>query len=290
MQDENKFEQKLTDIKNSSTSDDEKIFAVSNLIAGLNSLHNSIEICSASEIGIVIARNAGRPEMAAQFYLMRSKAEIAQLAPLIKEMKELTMAIEWFDFALESEKKRYKDLNTKLQVAWKSTQSMIDMGYKLLNEKPYVGAVAFCHRTAGEIYGAFYLQLKLYYFVSGRPWRSRIGNFTFVKWLGMDDLFIMSKKSRKHLRSVKKDCIRAIHKASRMFKQEKSYDYMVESYFDLALEHHSFNDPIRSKFYLYLGWFLMKWYKLNEPRLKANYESLKKFPLIGSNRKEDDPI
>lgn len=289
MADENNFEQKLKSITGSSTTPNEKIDALNGLISGLNQLHHGAEIRRASEIGAVIASKADRPEMAAQFCLMRAKAEIGEAGMLIGEMKNLKMAIDWFEFGLETEKKRFKELDTKLHTIWGTTQAIIDTGYKLINKKPYVGAVAYCHRTAGEIYGQFYLQLKLHYFVTGRPWRARIGNYALSRWLGFDDLFIMSKKSRIHLRSVKKDCLKSLHQAVSLFKREKAYAYLVETYFDLALEHHSFNDPVRSKFYLWWGWFLMKWYKLNESRLQTSFESLRELPLIGSNR-DDIPL
>lgn len=282
MQDKNNFEKILTSITGSSDTADNKMFALNNLVAGLNSFNHNKEIKLASEAGAVIAQQSDRPEMGAQFCLLRAKAEIAEVPVLIKEMKELTMAIEWFDFALESEKKRYKELNTKLQTTWANTQALIDMGYKLINKKPYVGAVAYCHRTAGEIYASYYLQLKLHYFISGRPWKAKIGNFVVVRWLGLDDLLIMNKKSRKHLHGVKNDCLKSLHSAVKLFKNEKATVYVVETYFDLVLEHHSFNDSVRSKFYLWYGWILMKWFHIKEPRLERTFTSLGELPLIGS--------
>jgi hypothetical protein len=284
MQDENKLEKILSGITESNSSPDEKIAELNNLIAGLNPLDHGSEIRRASEIGGTIAAKADRPEMAAQFCLMRAKAEIAEVAPVIAEMKNLQMAIDWFEFALETEEERYKELNHKLQTAWQSTQTIIDVGYKLLNKKPYVGAVAYCHRTAGEIYASYYLQLKLYYFTAGKPWKARVGNIALVRWLDLDDLFIMTKKSRVHLRSVKRDCLNALHQAVRLFKREKAHTYLIESYFELALEHHSFNNPIRSKIYLWWGWLLIKWYKIDEPRLQKSFISLRELPLIGSSR------
>lgn len=280
----NNFEEKLLAITSSNAIANDKMMALNELIAGLNALHHGKEICRASEIAAVIAEKANRAEMAAQFCLMRAKAEIAAGGELIAEMKDLKMAIEWFEFALETEKERYRDLNTKLQAIWQKTQAAINLGYKLLNKKPYVGAVAFCHHTAGEIYGSHYLQLKLYYFEPGRPWKARIGNLVLARWLGIDDLFIIDKKSRTHLRVVKKDCLKAIHQAIPLFRSEKAYTYFIECYLDLSLEHHSFNNPVRSKLYLWWGWFLMKWYKVNEPRFQERFVSLRAMPLIGSDR------
>lgn len=259
------------------------------MISSLSFVNQIEEVRRAAEAGAVIAAKADRHEMAAQFCFMRAKAEIAEAGSFIGEMKNLTMAIDWFDFGLEAEKKRYKELNEKLQKNWGTTQAVIDTGYRLLNKKPYTGAAAYCQRTAGQIYATYYLQLKLHYFTTGRPWRARIGNYALSRWLGIDDLFIMSKKSRTHLRSVKKDCLKALHQAVKFFRQLKANDYLVETYFDLALEHHSFNDLIRSKFYLWWGWLLMKWYKLNEPRLRASFASVREMPLIGSNR-DDEPM
>lgn len=289
MQDGNKIEQKIKDIVDSGNTPDEKITALNDLIANLSLVDQITENRRAAEAGAVIAAKADRSEMAAQFCFMRAKAEIAEAATFIGEMKNLTMAIDWFEFGLEVEKRRYQELNKKLQTNWATTQAVIDTGYKLLNKKPYVGAAAYCQRTAGQIYATYYLQLKLYYFTTGRPWRARIGNCAVVRWLGMDDLFIMSKKSRTHLRSVKKDCLKSLHQAVKFFKQLKANDYLVETYFDLALEHHSFNDAIRSKLYLWWGWFLMKWHKIKEPRLDAYFARLHSMPLIGSDR-DDEPL
>ena len=161
---------------------------------------------------------------------------------------------------------------------------MIDLGYKLLNQKPYVGVVAYCHRTVGEIYGLNYLQLKTFYFIPGKPWKAKFGNFKLFRWIGIDDLFVTDKKSRKHLKMIKKNCLSAFHQAVKLFKKEKDPVFWVDSYLGLVLEHHSFNDAVRSKFYLWLSWWLMKCYKIKEPRLWDNYKSLKEFPLIGSNR------
>lgn len=283
------FEQTLKSITDSGMSSDEIINTFNDLISGLNSLRHGAEIRRASEIGVVIANRADRPEIAAQFCLMRAKAEIAEAGSLIGEMKNLKMAIDWFEFGLETDKKRFKELDIKLNTIWDTTQTIIDAGYKLINKKPYVGAVAYCHRTAGEIYGQYYLQLKLHYMIIGRPWRARIGNYVLSRWLGIDDLFIMTKKSRTHLRRARRNCLNALHQALDLFWQEKAHAYVVENYFDLALEHHSFNDPIRSRFYFYWGWLLMKWYKINEPRLRKNFDSLRDLPLIGSNRK-DSPV
>jgi hypothetical protein len=280
----NNFEKTFRAIIDSGGTADEKIAALSALIAGLNCLHHDTEIRRATETGIVIARQADRSEMVAQFYLMRAKSEMAGVSLSIKDMKELTMAPDWFNFSLESDKKLYKELDGKLQTVWSRTQAMIDLGYKFLNQKPFVGAAAYCHRTAGEIYASYYLQLKLHHFVVGRPWRARMGKYLISRWLGLDDLFIMTRKSRRHLQSVKKDCLKSLHMAVDLFKKEKAYDYVVETYFDLALEHHSFNDSIRSQFYLWQGWFLMKKWKLNEPRLINNFIAVQELPLIGSSR------
>lgn len=284
---ENNFQQILEGVLNSTSSDQEKIASISDMIANLSLLNENTEISMASEKGAVLAKKADRPEMAAQFCLMRAKSEIAQAGMLIAEMRNLTTAIDWFGFALESAENRYKTLEKKLNSIWATTQSLIDTGYKLLNEKPIVGAVAFCHNTAGQIYGNYYLQLKLHYFKSGRPWRSRFGNYNLIRWLDLDDLFVIDKKSRKHIRKVRADCLRSLHLALDLFKQEKAYEYVVYNYLDLCLEHHSFNSPIRSKYYFYLALISVKRYGLESNlRLKEKVDSFRDLPWIGSNRTE----
>lgn len=285
---ENKFKASLDAIVASSQSDQDKISAISEIIANLNTLTQNAEISLAAETGAVLARKVGRPEMAAQFCLMRAKAEIAKAGEIIGEMKNLKMAIDWFGFALESASNRYKELEKKLNAIWSTTQALIDTGYKLLNEKPYVGAVGYCHSAAGQIYGSYYLQLKLYYFTTGRPWRARIGNYKISRWFGFDDFFIMDKKSRLHLKKVKKDCISSLHQAVKLFKREKAHQYVIDAYLDLVLEHHSFNDPIRSKFYMLLAKFLIRKNGLSkDDRLTKRVKSLGELPFIGSNRDID---
>ncbi len=285
---ESNFKQALDGIVGSSRSDQKKIEAISELIAGLNTLEQNPEIRLATETGAVLARKANRPEMAAQLCLMRAKAEIAQAGELIAEMKNLKMAIDWRGFALEKAANRHKDLEKKLNATWSATQAFIDAGYKLLNEKPYVGAAAYCHDAAGQIYGQHYLQLKLYYLTTGRPWRARIGNYKISRWLSLDDFFVIDKKSRAHLRKVRKDCLTSLHQAMKLYRQIKARDYIIDTYLDLALEHHSFNDAIQSKFYLLLARMLMSvWGLSNNSRLKPRLKSLEKLPLIGSDRNDD---
>ncbi|MCK4918603.1 MAG: hypothetical protein KAS02_02375 [Candidatus Pacebacteria bacterium] len=281
----NNFEKTLSEIIDSNQSDSEKISALNNLIINLSITNQNTKICRVSEVGAVISRKANKPEMSAQFCLMRAKSEIAQGGEVIGEMKNINMALGWFEFALKSEEFQYKELDKKLQSIWTTTQTIINTGYKLLNEQPYVGAVAYCHRTAGQIYGAYYLQLKLHYFIVGKPWRARIGNYKLIKWLSLDDFFVINKNSRNHLKSVKNDCLKSIHQAVRLFKQEKAHEYIIDTYFDLGLEHHSFNNPVRSKFYLSLSYIFIKIYHLSDNhRLKKHLKSLWKLPLIGSGR------
>jgi hypothetical protein len=90
---ENNFRQVLEGVLNSASSDQEKIAAISDMIASLSLLDENTEICMASEKGALLAKKAGRPEMAAQFCLMRAKSEIAQAGMLIAEMRNLTTAI-----------------------------------------------------------------------------------------------------------------------------------------------------------------------------------------------------
>jgi len=283
---ENKFKKILEDIVNSSGTESDQINAISNLMGNLNTLNENIEICMAADRGIHIARKS-RPEMAAQFCLTRAKAEIAQAGMIIAEMRNLTTAINWFGFALETAENRYNFLNKKLNSIWITTQAYIDAGYELLNERPIIGAVAFCHNTAGQIYGTHYLQLKLHYFKAGRPWRSRFGNYNLIKWLDLDDFFVIEKKSRKHLRKVRGDCLRSIHSALKLFKQEEVHSYVADTYLGLCLEHHSFNSPIRSKYYFYVALQYMRSHDLqSDPRLKLRVEALRDMPSIGSYRTE----
>ncbi len=281
------FKQKVKDITDSGMTPEEKIDALNNLQAGLNQLNDGAQIILISETGALIAAKADRPEMAAQFCLIRAKVEMAGSGALVGEMKNIKMSIDWFGFGLEAEEKRYKKLEADFNASWNRARAVIDMGYKFLNKRPFVGAVAYCHRTVGEIYGQRYLHLKLHLFVSVNPWRAKIANYAISRWLGIDDLLTTNKESRAQLRAIKKDCIGALHQAKRLFAREKAWAFLVETYFTLALEHHSFNDTVRSKFYLWWGWLCMRLHGLSEPRLDASFKSLRKFPLIGSNRDDD---
>lgn len=279
------FKRILDGITGSGQSDQEKMEVINELIAGLGMLEQNAEIRLASETGAAIARKANRPEMAAQFCLIRAKTEIATVGKMIAEMKNLTMAIDWFAHALETAQNRYKHLDKEVNKIWTHTQAYIDAGYKLLNEQPYTGAVAYCHSTAGQIYGTYYLQLKLYYLTTGKPWRARISNFSLSRWMGLDDIFSMNKKSRIHLRKVRRDCLGTLHKALKLYWQIKAREYIIDTYFDLCLEHHSFFNPIRSKSYLILGRVLMRiWDFSDSSRLKPRSISLGELPLFGSKR------
>lgn len=281
----NYFKRVLDGITGSDQSDQEKMEAINELIASLGMFEQNAEIRLAAETGVVLARKAGRPEMAAQFCLIRAKTEIALVGKKIAEIKNLTMAIDWFAHALENAQKRYRDIDREVNKCWGNTQAYIDAGYKLLNEQPYKGAVAYCHSTAGQIYGTYYLQLKLYYLTTGGPWRARISNLSLSMWMGLDDIFSMDRKSRIHLRKVRKDCLEKLHKALRLYWQINAREYIVDTYFDLSLEHHSFFSPVRSKVYLISGRVLMWiWGLSNSPRLKPRSISLSELPLFGSNR------
>ncbi|SRR6266481_169037 len=284
----NNFKQILDRITGSTQPDQEKIDAISALMAGLNTLEQNTEISLAAETGAVLARKAGRPEMAAQFCLMRAKSEIAQAGELIAEMKNLKMAIDWFGFALEKASNRYKELERKVNTKWRNTQNFINVGYKLLNEKPYVGATAYCHDAAGQIYGQHYLQLGLYYLTTGKPWRAKIANYKISRWLGLDVFLLVDKKSRKHLSQVRKDCLNSLHQAMRLYKQINAQEYIVDTYLDLALENHSFNNPVRTTYYLFVARVLMHIHGLsNNTHLIERLKSLEELPLIGSNRDDD---
>jgi hypothetical protein len=102
--------------------------------------------------------------------------------------------------------------------------------------------------------------------------------------LNLDDFFITDRKSRKHLNQVKNDCIKTLKNAAKIFKEQKAYEFVAGTYADLALEHHSFNSPLRSKLYLFKANSLVKRFKLTEPALLSNLKRVGKFPLIGSDR------
>lgn len=281
------FRRRVRNIVASSATPEDRLSALGELQAGLNPLRQNSESRLVCESGASLAAKSGRPEIAAQFCLMRAKIELAAASPLVGEMKNITMAIDWFAFGLEAEEKRNEQLESDFRTAWNRTRALIDTGYKLLNKSPLVGAVAYCHRTVGAIYGHRYLQLKLYKHTSRGPLRAKVCNLAVSQWLGIDERLMMSRESRAELRAIKKHCLNTLHEAKRLFASQKAWVFLVETYFDLSLEHHSFNDAIRSKWYLWYGLLLSRLHKLHDPHLGVTFQSLRELPLIGSNRKDD---
>jgi len=205
-------------------------------------------VCDAS---IMCAEKIDKTEMIAQFYLMKARAEISKPDMLIHEMKNLTLALGWFSHALKSEKQRYEDLDRRINESWNKIQSYLNTGFDYLKKKAYVGPAGYCYQTAGEVYGSFYLQLKLYKMGSGRPWRSKIAMLKISRFLNIDDLFLLDKASRKRNLGIKKDSLRYIHEAIRCFKEEKAWSNLADSYLALANEHRSFNNPFRSRYAIF---------------------------------------
>ena len=205
-------------------------------------------VCNAS---IICAEKLGRTEMLAQFYIMKAKAEITKPATLIREMKDITMALGWFSHALKTEKNRYEELDKKVNESWNTIQSYLNTGFEYLKKKAYVGPAGYCYQIAGEVYGNFYLQFTLYKMGSGKPWRSKMAMMKIIRFLNLDLLFLIDKESRKKAVTIRKDSIRYIKEAIRCFKEEQAWGNLADAYLALSTEYRSFNSPIRSRYALY---------------------------------------
>jgi len=203
-----KIKKDVLAIVSSSDAFEVKLEQLNQLLITLNPLDNVKEMFLVCDAGILCAEKLGKTEMIAQFYLIKGKAEISQTSFLIKEMKELTLALGWFAPALKSEKNRYDELEKRVHEIWANTQKYITDGFAYLNKNPYVGPAGYCQTIAGEIYGAFYLQLKLYHCGSGRPWRSKIANYKIMRFLDLDDFFLLGKKSRTRIEDIKSTCLK----------------------------------------------------------------------------------
>ena len=197
-------------------------------------------------------------------------------------MKELTLALGWFAPALKSEKLRYEELEKRVQEIWANTQRYINAGFLYLNKNPYIGPAGYCQKMAGEIYGAFYLELRLYHCGSGQPWKSKIANYKIMRFLGFDDFFLIDKKSRKKINDAKNTCLKCFKEARKYYIQSKAWSFLADSYISLGLEYHSFNSPIRSKLSLYKAKRLIKKYKIQD--LDERLKSIKTLPWLGSDR------
>lgn len=268
---------KIKEVDSSSLSDTEKLQRFVNLMASLKPVDNSEALILACTYGISCAQRLSRPEMEAQFYITRAKVFIMQTGTLIHEMKNITLAPHWFQFALESEKKRYSELDVQVKKIWNDVQADIEGAFKTINKNRVSGAVAFVLKTTGEIYGQYYLQLRLYCFKSKSPFHARLANMKFFQWIGLDDFFVLDKVARKKLRTVRKDCITNLHKSISLFRKSKNYDYLADALLAISTEHHSFQNPIRAKFYLIWAERLIKKYDIKA--LKENLMHIKQTTL-----------
>jgi hypothetical protein len=275
---------KKTIISIVSTTDglENKLEQLNQLLVTLNPLRNTEEQFLVCDAAILCADKLGKTEMIAQLLLIKAKAEISKAGLLIHEMKNLTLALGWFSFALKSEKNRYDELEKRVQEIWNNTQKYINTGFEYLNKKPYIGVAGYCQKITGEIYGSLYLQLKLYHFVSGRPWRARIAGYKIVRFSNLDDTFLLDRKSRDRIKEVRCDCMKCFKEAIKYYKQEKAWVFLADCYISLGLEHHSFNSPFRSKIALYRAERLIKKYKI--VTLWAQLKQIRALPWIGSDR------
>lgn len=267
--------QKIKDVAASSLSEAEKLQQFVNFMAMLKPIDNSEALTTACTYGILSAQKLNRPEMEAQFYITRAKVSIMQTGTLIHEMKNITLAPNWFQFALESEKRKYTELDAKVKKVWGDVQVDIEKAFESINKNRDVGAVAFVLKTTGEVYGQYYLQLRLYCFKSKSPFYARLANMKIFRWVEIDDFFVLDKIARDKLKTVKKDCLTNLHRAASLFKQLKSYDYLADALLTLSTEHRSFQNPIRSRLYLARAEKLIKKYRITE--LEGNLALMKKW-------------
>ncbi len=272
----------ILEIINSSKDMNLVLGKLGDLLGTLNPIEHADDIQLVCDASILCANKINRSEMIAQFYVMKAKAELSKPIFFIHEMRNLTMALGWFAHALKSEKQRYEELDKKVNEIWKNVQILLNTGFEYLKQNPYVGPTAYCYETAGEVYASFYLQLKLYDFGSSRPWKSKIANMWLIRLLNLDDLFLLNKASRKRIRSIKKDCLKYLRLAVEYFKKEKSWKFLANCYLTLAVEHHSFNNPVRSKLSIYKAKRIIKKHKIIG--LNDRVKSANSMPLLGSNR------
>jgi hypothetical protein len=266
---------KIKEVASSSMPEAEKLQRFVNFMAMLKPIDNSEDLILACTYGASSAQRLNRPEMEAQFYITRAKVFIMQTGTLIHEMKNITLAPNWFQFALESEKKRYTELDTRVKKIWGDVQIDIEKAFEAINKNRIAGAVAFVLKTTGEVYGQYYLQLRLYCFKSKSPFYARLANMKIFRWVGVDDFFVLNKTARNKLKIVKRDCLTNLHKAISLFKQSKNYDYLADALLALSTEHRSFQNPIRSRLYLAQAEKLIKKHKITE--LEGNLALMKKW-------------
>lgn len=268
------FKKKIQDIAASQISEQEKISQLMEAMAHLKPIDNAEALTLACTYGILSAQKIGRPEMEAQCYMTRAKVAIMGKSIFaIREMKDIQMAPRWFQFALESEKKRYMELDAQYNQVLENVQSDLNKGYEAINKNRVSGAVTFCLKTAGEVYGQHYLQLKLYLFDSGVPLYSKLANLYISRWLGIDDYLLLNKTGRARLKRAKMDCLSSLYQAKKLFEKSSHYDYLADIFLALASEHSSFYNPTRAKFYSICAEKLIKKYQI--VGLEDNLRSIK---------------
>lgn len=271
----NDLVKKIKEVEASSLSDAEKLQRFVNFMASLKPIDNSSALILACTYGISSAQRLDRPEMEAQFYITRAKVFIMQTGTLIHEMKNITLAPHWFQFALESEKKRYTELDMQVKKICNNVQADIEKAFEAINKNRIAGAVAFVLKTTGEVYGQYYLQLRLYCFKSKSPFHARLAGMKVFRWIGVDDFFVLNKDARDKLKTVKRDCLTNLYKAASLFKQSKSYGYLADALLALSTEYRSFQSPIRSRFYFTQAEKLIRKHKLIE--LEGNLALMKRW-------------
>ena len=281
-EDNNIIKNKIKSVIDSSTDMNVVLNNLGDILQTLKAMENADEIILVCDASIVCANKIKKSEMTAQFYLMKCKAEMSKPAMIIHEMRNLTLALGWFSHALKSEKDNYENLDKQVNDAWSRVQLYMNRGFEYLKENPYVGPTAYCCQIAGEVFGTLYLQLKLYHMGSGRPWKSKIANLKIIRFLNLDDIFLLNKSSRNRVTEVKKECLRYLNEAVKYFKQEKDWKFLADTYLTLAVEHHSFNSPIKSKIARFKAKQLIKNHKMLE--LEQRLISTQSLPLIGSDR------
>lgn len=264
----------LQDIATSSSSDQEKLAQLTEAIANLKPVDNAEALTLGCTYGISFAQRTGRHEMEAQFYMTRAKVTIMGKSIFaVREMKDIKMAPRWFQFALEAEKKKYNELDAQYQKVLEAVQSDLNKGFEAINKNRVSGAVAFCLKTAGEIYGQHYLQLKLYLFDSDTPLRAKLANLYISRWIGIDDYLFLEKSGRERLKQAKKDCLNSLYQAKKLFEKSPHHDYLADVLLALASEHSSFYNPMRARFYTMRAERLIRKYKITS--LEGNLKLMK---------------
>lgn len=249
---------------NNSLTGQEKIEKFSALMAWLKPVDNSEELKVLCTHAIASAEKINRPEMVAQFCMIRAKVSIVHAGSAIHEMKNITLAPSWFGFALQSQESRYFELDRKVKKIWSDTQADIDKAFVEIRKKPIAGAGAVCLKAAGETYGQYYLQLRLYTFRSKSSFHAKLANMYIFRWLGVDDYFVLDATARKKLKIARRDCLSMLHRAASLFKKERSYVYLADTFLALSTEHHSFVNPIRARYYAWRAERLIKKHEIKE--------------------------